>query len=89
VEIISYIILAFAAKLYFQSLRPDAQVRSASGAVSRTCVFWFGSSLLTGLLMIATTWELGSPEGISWALKESVALIPVAFIYLREFDELE
>ena len=95
INIASLIIVAAAAKVYFQVLHSDAGEPSSSRTmavqgipISRTCVFWFGGALLTGLLMIASVWETQDLGSMADTLKGAVILVPVAFIFMREFDEL-
>jgi protease PrsW len=85
-DIVGILILAFGARLYFQILAPD-QVTSQRLIISRTAVFLAGVSLLTGLLMIVLVQESQSLIGITEVLKQSLALIPVALIYIHEFRE--
>ncbi|MEI6535871.1 MAG: PrsW family glutamic-type intramembrane protease [Verrucomicrobiaceae bacterium] len=87
VEIVGIVILAFAARFYLDRLRTDDVVLRRR-TVSSTSVFCVGCALLTGATILLAVDNAGSMKGAVDALRKTVAIIPVALIYVREFREL-
>lgn len=88
IDIAHIIIVALAARMYFQMLHDDNEPTASGSPISRTCVFWFGAALLVGVLMIPSVLQMQSLAGITNTLAQAVALVPVALIYQHEFNEI-
>lgn len=88
-QLFAFIILALGSREYFRTLPTDEPV-GRRFTISRTCVFVFGATLLTGLVMIILTFRNTDLDAqtITPVLSGAIALIPVALIYIREFDEV-
>lgn len=88
IDIAHIIIVALATKLYLQLLHEDHEPAGSGSPISRTSVFWFGTSFLVGTLMIVAVVLRGSLEGISTTLAQAISMVPVALIYQHEFNEM-
>ncbi|WP_050028835.1 PrsW family glutamic-type intramembrane protease [Verrucomicrobium sp. BvORR034] len=88
IDIAHIIIVAVATKLYLQILHEDHEPAGSGSPISRTSVFWFGTSFIVGILMIVAVVLSGSLEGISATLAQAIAMVPVALIYQHEFNEM-
>ena len=86
-EIMHVVILAVAARYYLRLLVAP-QEKPAGWVFSRTSVFTFGLALLIGVLMVIATWQLGSLKGITLTLQGALGLAVIAYIYVREFNEV-
>lgn len=87
VELAGIVILALAARFYLERLRPeDPGMRRRT--ISSTLVFCIGCALLTGATIILAVDEVGTMKGAVNALRQTVAIIPISLIYIREFREL-
>ncbi|WP_038167425.1 PrsW family glutamic-type intramembrane protease [Verrucomicrobium sp. BvORR106] len=88
IDIAHIIIVALAARMFFQMLHEGHEPSTAGNPISRTCVFWFGAALLVGVLMIPAVIHTQSLSGITDTLSQAVALVPVALLYQHEFNEV-
>ncbi|TLD70484.1 PrsW family intramembrane metalloprotease [Phragmitibacter flavus] len=88
-QLFAFIILALAARQYLKTL-PTDEPTGRRFVISRTCVFVFGATLLTGLVMIILTFRNTSLDAqtIAPVLAGAIALIPVGLIFIHEFDEV-
>jgi|GEM_PF-7032717 len=88
--IFGIIILAVCTRYYFRRL-PTEQPVGRRFTISRTCVFVFGASLLSGFIMLITTLEAPSIEfsTISPVLYAVLQLIPICLIYVHELGEVQ
>ena len=87
VDLVGIVILAMAARFYLDHLRPE-ELAMRRRTISCTFVFCIGCSLLTGAAILLAVNQAGSMKGAVAALRQTVAIIPVALIYVREFREL-
>ncbi len=87
VDLLGIVILALAARFYLDRLRPE-EVAMRRRALSSTFVFCIGCSLLTGAAILLAVDQADSMKGAASALRQTVAIIPVALIYIHEFREL-
>jgi hypothetical protein len=83
------VILVLCARFYLPLLH-DTDGRHPGGLhISRTSVFILGTAVLSGVLMIVATWEMGSLDGITLVLKELIGVALFGLIYVREWRELD
>lgn len=86
-EIIGIVILVLAARFYLERLRPE-ELAMRRRTISSTSVFCIGSALLTGVTIMLAVDQADSMKGAVSALRQTVAIFPVALFYIREFREL-
>jgi len=83
----SIIILALGARYYLKMLNPGDRIRHRMTA-SSTFVFLAGAAFLTGLMMVFSVYQQQSLMGITLVLKSALGLVPVALIYVKEFNDV-
>jgi RsiW-degrading membrane proteinase PrsW (M82 family) len=81
------IILALLTRYYLQELRPDLSEKPRQ-TISSTAVFVFGCSLVVGVMTIIAAIQGGDYKTIATVLSSAVGLVPVAYFYVREFQEV-
>ncbi len=87
VDLAGIIVLAVAARIYFDRLKPDeGELRRRT--LSATSVFCIASALLVAATMIVTVWQRNSMSGATEALRSVLSVFPVALIYVRELREV-
>lgn len=86
IDLLQIVILFLLTKQYLHELRP-APGTVPRVTVSRVCVFLFGTVLVVGSVMILGALRTGDNHVITGTLRESLALVPVALIYMREFSD--
>ena len=87
VDMLGIVILALAARLYLGRLRPE-DLAMRRRTISSTSVFCIGSALMTGAAILLAVDQADSMKGAVSALRQTVAILPVSLIYIREFREL-
>jgi hypothetical protein len=70
-----------------QELRPDLSEKPRQ-TISSTAVFVFGCSLVVGVMTIIAAIQGGDYKTIATVLSSAVGLVPVAYFYVREFQEV-
>ncbi len=87
-DLAGIIILAIGARYYFHHLKTPTGL-AHQPLMSRISIFLLGTSLLVGMVMLSLVWTDVSAEGglITAVLAGTIAIIPVTFIYIREFQE--
>ncbi len=86
-SMITVIILALLTRYYLQELRPDLSEKPRQ-TISSTAVFVFGCALVIGVMTIIAALQGGDYKTITAVLASALGLVPVAYFYVREFQEV-
>ena len=86
IGLLQIVILYLLTKQYLHELHPGPGTAPRQ-IVSRVSVFVFGTALVVGVVMILGAIRTGDNRIITATLKDSLGLIPVALIYVREFSD--
>ncbi len=87
-EIMHIVIVAALAHFYLRLLHAPGERTAAGWVVSRTAIFTWGLALLVGLLMVVVTSATHSLTGISATLKSALSMAVLAYMYVRQFQEV-
>lgn len=65
-----------------------AETRPVRLTIAPRAVFTFGSAILIAISFILGAWATRSMEGVATAGQESLAMIPIALLYWRKFENV-
>jgi RsiW-degrading membrane proteinase PrsW (M82 family) len=87
VDFAGILILFGLAKLYLHELRPrDASSHRA--LVSSTSILFLGLSLVMAVAIVVAVWQTNEFAVVADVLKETLGIIPVTVLFVREFREV-
>jgi len=82
----SIILLVLCASRFIDLLA--AETRPVRLTIAPRAVFTFGSAILIAISFILGAWTTRSMEGVAAAGQESLAMIPIALLYWRKFENV-